>query len=193
MDERAFMGVVQAIAGEVEYEQRLERGAALGATYLHCRRLLRTFDPAKCPLKRPDPTGQREFARYAFDSVKMSLTRDITRERRAARGLKHDGVERKPRTPAPDFVEAALPDEMPPWWPMLSAKQKSIVLLLAEKVRVNKIAFYLAMEPEAVEAELAAVRHTLSNNRVPLCDVPRSLDDPDAAHLECDDDDELDH
>lgn len=168
-DSAAFMGVVRAISSEVEKEQRLDRGTLLGTTYIHCRRLLDRYDASKCST----------FAHYAFLHVKPSLTRDVTRERRAAIGLKHDGTERATRTPPPDHHEAKLPEEMPPWWPMLSPRQKSIVLLTAEGVKSGKIAYYVGIEEDEVLAELSAVRSTLRNNRVPLCDVPESLDETD--------------
>ena len=74
MDEAQFMGVVKAIAGEVEREQNLTRGELLGASYIQCKRLLPKYDPKMCST----------FARYAYLHVKTSLTRDVTRDRRAS-------------------------------------------------------------------------------------------------------------
>lgn len=158
MEEAQFMGVVKAIAHEVEREQSLGRGELLGASYIQCKRLLPKYDPKQCST----------FARYAYLHVKTSLTRDVTRDRRAVWGLRHDGTERPERQPPPDFHDFQTPhEELPPWWPMLSKRQQSIVLLTSQNVRKSKIAKWLEIETADVEAEIAAVQHTLISNRVP--------------------------
>lgn len=157
MEERAFMGVVYAISREQEKKQRLERGELLGETYMHCKRLLPGFDPASCST----------FARYCYIHLGLSLPRDVARERRSNLGLKHDGTERKPRAAPKQYTEPAEVIELPGWWPMLSAKQKSIGLLLIQGVRLKKIAVYMDTDKRGILDEIELMRKTLLINHVP--------------------------
>ena len=184
VDDKNFLGVVYAISSEVAADQRMQRDEVVGEVFLHCRSALERFEPGMCPLRRPDPTHWREFARYAFASVKMSMVRDITRGRRKGAGLRSDGAERpcqpKGRIELIGGEMAVregyggtdgglrMAEKQPPkpdWWKWLSRRQRACVQLTSEGLSAAHVAFALGLPSgrgkKVVEAELREVGEML--------------------------------
>ncbi len=194
MDPKKFMGVVYAIACEVENDQRLPRGELLGEVFIRCTAALGRFTPTK----------SRTFARYAYSTVKPSLARDIARERRKGAGLKSTGEKRSGRkvdvrgggrlikgemaVSGAWASKLATSDEarLPEWWPLLTRQQRSIVLMKSQGWTLPQIAKLVELPTGVrksdaamwVEDELARVRAILLESGI-VVDDPRRLDDLD--------------
>lgn len=169
-----FLGIVRAIAKEVASEQGrggtdITTESLFGEAYVLCVVELRRFDPSL----------NSSFAHWCFQTVKRSMIRDITRQRRKDVGLKTNGHDRPLRKHHREVIGGEQVsrlgygghdggiglEDLPDWWGKLTPRQRSITRLFADGLKPARIARYIGLDsstgPMTVQLELQAVRNLL--------------------------------